>query len=39
VILRFLDVEVSLVGHLGEEIEVRVEPPGGGAGILPLPQR
>jgi RNA 3'-terminal phosphate cyclase (ATP) len=39
VIQRFLDVEVSLVGHLGEEIEVRVEPPGGGAGILPLPQR
>ncbi len=39
VIERFLDVEVSLVGHLGEEVEVRVQPPGGGAGLLPLPGR
>jgi RNA 3'-terminal phosphate cyclase (ATP) len=39
VIERFLDVEVSLVGHLGDEVEVRVQPTGGAAWLLPLPQR
>jgi RNA 3'-terminal phosphate cyclase (ATP) len=39
VIRRFLDVEVSLVGHLGEEVEVRVQPPGGGVELLPLQPR
>ncbi len=36
VIRRFLDVEVSVVGRLGEEAEVRVQPPGAGAELLPL---
>jgi RNA 3'-terminal phosphate cyclase (ATP) len=36
VIRRFLDVEVSLVGHLGEEVEIRVQPPGAGAELIPL---
>jgi RNA 3'-terminal phosphate cyclase (ATP) len=36
VIRRFLDVEVSVVGHLGEEAEVRVQPPGSGIELLPL---
>jgi RNA 3'-terminal phosphate cyclase (ATP) len=37
VIRRFLDVEVSVVGHLGEEVEVRIQPPGSGVELLPLP--
>jgi RNA 3'-terminal phosphate cyclase (ATP) len=36
VIRRFLDVEVSIVGHLGEEAEIRVQPPGSGVELLPL---
>jgi RNA 3'-terminal phosphate cyclase (ATP) len=36
VIRRFLDVEVSVVGHLGEEVEIRVQPPGAGIEVLPL---
>jgi RNA 3'-terminal phosphate cyclase (ATP) len=36
VIRRFLDVEVSVVGPLGEEAEVRVQPPGTGIELLPL---
>ena len=37
VVKRFLDVEVAVFGKVGEEGEVRVEPPGGGAEVLPLP--
>jgi RNA 3'-terminal phosphate cyclase (ATP) len=36
VIRRFLDVEISMVGRLGEEAEVRVQPPGTGVELLPL---
>jgi RNA 3'-terminal phosphate cyclase (ATP) len=36
VIRRFLDVEVSVVGTLGEEAELRVQPPGAGVELLPL---
>jgi len=36
VIRRFLDVEVSVLGREEEEGEVRVQPPGGGAEVLPL---
>jgi RNA 3'-terminal phosphate cyclase (ATP) len=36
VIQRFLDVEVSIVGHLGEEAEVRVQPPGARVGLVAL---
>jgi RNA 3'-terminal phosphate cyclase (ATP) len=36
VIRRFLDVEISRVGRLGEEAEVRVQPPGTGVELLPL---
>ena len=36
VIGRFLDVEVSVVGQAGEEAEIRVQPPGAGAELLPL---
>jgi RNA 3'-terminal phosphate cyclase (ATP) len=39
VIRRFLDVEVSVVGRLGEEAEIRVQPPGTGLELLPLPAR
>jgi RNA 3'-terminal phosphate cyclase (ATP) len=37
VIRRFLDVEVSVLGHLGEEAEIRIEPPGAGVELLPFP--
>ncbi|HET8541494.1 MAG TPA: RNA 3'-terminal phosphate cyclase [Anaeromyxobacter sp.] len=36
VIRRFLDVEVSVLGREEEEGEVRVQPPGGGAEVVPL---
>ena len=36
VIERFLDVEVSVIGHAGEEAELRVQPPGSRLGLLPL---
>jgi RNA 3'-terminal phosphate cyclase (ATP) len=36
VIRRFLDVEVSVLGKDEEEGEVRVQPPGGGAEVVPL---
>lgn len=36
VIRRFLDVEVSLIGPLGEEAEIRVQPPGSEVELLPL---
>ncbi len=36
VIRRFLDVEVSVVGPPGEEAEIRVQPPGAGAELVPL---
>jgi len=36
VIRRFLDVEVNLVGRLGEEAEIRVQPPGAGSELVPL---
>jgi RNA 3'-terminal phosphate cyclase (ATP) len=38
VIRRFLDVEVSILGREEEEGEVRVQPPGGGAEVVPLPR-
>ena len=38
VIRRFLDVEVSILGREEEEGEVRVQPPGGSAEVLPLPR-
>ncbi|MBK9517163.1 MAG: RNA 3'-phosphate cyclase [Anaeromyxobacter sp.] len=38
VLQRFLDVEVALVGRPGEPGEVRVQPPGGAGGLLPLPR-
>lgn len=37
VVPRFLDVSVEVVGRVGEAGEVRVQPPGGTAGVLPLP--
>ena len=36
VIRRFLDVELTVSGREEEEGEVRVQPPGGGAEVLPL---
>jgi RNA 3'-terminal phosphate cyclase (ATP) len=36
VIRRFLDVEIAVDGREEEEGEVRVQPPGGGAEIVPL---
>ena len=36
VIRRFLDVEIGIVGHLGEEAEVRVQPPGTAVELVPL---
>ena len=36
VIRRVLDVDVSVIGREEEEGEVRVQPPGGGAEVLPL---
>jgi RNA 3'-terminal phosphate cyclase (ATP) len=36
VIRRFLDVEIAIVGRQDEEGEVRVQPPGAGAEIVPL---
>ena len=38
VIRRFLDVEISILGREEDEGEVRVQPPGGGAEVLPLPR-
>lgn len=38
VIARFLDVEISVLGREEEEGEVRVQPPGAGAEIVPLPR-
>jgi RNA 3'-terminal phosphate cyclase (ATP) len=37
VVRRFLDVEIAVVGREGEEGEVRVQPPGAGAEVVPLP--
>lgn len=37
VVKRFLEVEVAVFGREGEEGEVRVEPPGGGVEVVPLP--
>jgi RNA 3'-terminal phosphate cyclase (ATP) len=37
VIRRFLDVEVAVLGREGEPGEVRVQPPGAGLEVLPLP--
>jgi RNA 3'-terminal phosphate cyclase (ATP) len=36
VIRRFLDVEISIVGREEDEGEVRVQPPGSGAEVVPL---
>ena len=36
VVKRFLDVEVAVTGKDGEEGEVRVQPPGGGAEVVAL---
>jgi RNA 3'-terminal phosphate cyclase (ATP) len=36
VVRRFLDVEIAILGREEEEGEVRVQPPGGGAEVLPL---
>lgn len=36
VIRRFLDVEIAILGRQDEEGEVRVQPPGGGAEVVPL---
>jgi RNA 3'-terminal phosphate cyclase (ATP) len=36
VIRRFLDVEIAIVGREDGEGEVRVQPPGAGAEVLPL---
>jgi len=36
VIRRFLDVEVNLIGRLGDEAEIRVQPPGAGSELVPL---
>jgi RNA 3'-terminal phosphate cyclase (ATP) len=36
VIRRFLDVEISVVGREDDEGEVRVQPPGAGAEVVPL---
>jgi RNA 3'-terminal phosphate cyclase (ATP) len=38
VIRRFLDVDVSILGREEEEGEVRVQPPGGAAEVVPLPR-
>jgi RNA 3'-terminal phosphate cyclase (ATP) len=38
VIRRFLDVEIAVLGREEEEGEVRVQPPGGGAEVVPLPR-
>lgn len=38
VIRRFLDVEIAVLGHEEDEGEVRVQPPGGGAEVVPLPR-
>jgi RNA 3'-terminal phosphate cyclase (ATP) len=38
VIRRFLDVDLAVLGREDEEGEVRVQPPGGGAEVLPLPR-
>ena len=35
VVRRFLDVDVAVLGREGEEGEVRVQPPGGAAEVLP----
>jgi RNA 3'-terminal phosphate cyclase len=36
VIRRFLDVEVNLIGRLGDEAEIRVQPPGAASELVPL---
>ena len=36
IIRRFLDVEVTISGREEEEGEIRVQPPGGGAEVVPL---
>jgi RNA 3'-terminal phosphate cyclase (ATP) len=38
VISRFLDVDIAVLGREEEEGEVRVQPPGGGAEVVPLPR-
>ncbi len=37
VIRRFLDVDIAVLGRDDEEGEVRVQPPGGSAEVLPMP--
>jgi RNA 3'-terminal phosphate cyclase (ATP) len=36
VVRRFLDAEVAVLGRVGQEGEVRVQPPGGGLEVVPL---
>jgi RNA 3'-terminal phosphate cyclase (ATP) len=36
VVRRFLEVEIAVLGRLGEEGEVRIQPPGSGLEVLPL---
>jgi RNA 3'-terminal phosphate cyclase (ATP) len=36
VVRRFLDVEISVLGAPGEEVEIRVQPPGARVELLPL---
>jgi RNA 3'-terminal phosphate cyclase (ATP) len=36
VIRRFLDVEISVLGREEDEGEVRVQPPGGAAEVMPM---
>jgi RNA 3'-terminal phosphate cyclase (ATP) len=38
VIRRFLDVDLAVLGREDEEGEVRVQPPGGAAEVVPLPR-
>jgi RNA 3'-terminal phosphate cyclase (ATP) len=38
VVRRFLDVEISVLGREEDEGEVRVQPPGGRAEVLPMPR-
>jgi RNA 3'-terminal phosphate cyclase (ATP) len=37
VVRRFLEVEISVLGRIGDEGEVRVQPPGSRLEVLPLP--
>jgi RNA 3'-terminal phosphate cyclase (ATP) len=37
VVRRFLDVDIAILGREGREGEVRIQPPGGGIEVVPLP--